>query len=120
MKTHKHIKMLRNVNKSKLTSFLNKNGSDGWTIWMPSKFTDMGFDLADLPVHKHKSDTRDPKSTIFGDNGEVLKSLEGVYNLTFLRRLADAVGASTDTGMMGRGSDARVLTQRIQEALKQV
>jgi hypothetical protein len=119
MKTHKQVKMLRNVNKSKLTAYLNKSGSDGWTIWLPSKFTDMGFDLADLPVRKHKSDTSDPKSTIF-NNGEVVKELEGVYNLTFLRKLADAVGADTDTGMLGRGSDARVLTQRIQEALKQL
>jgi hypothetical protein len=108
---------LDNVDRDKLIAYLHEDGSDGWTIWAPSKFTDMGFTLKDLPVHTHKSDTSNHKSTIFKD-GKVVKKLEGVYNLTFLRRLAGAVGANTDTGMFGRGSDARVLTTRILEKLK--
>jgi hypothetical protein len=109
---------LDNVDKGKLVAFLHENGSDGWTIWATSKFTDMGFTKKDLPVHTYRSDTSNPKSTIYGDDGNVLEKVEGVYNLTFLRRLAEAVGASTDTGMLGRGSDARILTTRILEQLK--
>jgi hypothetical protein len=109
---------LKNVDAGKLLLFLNDHGSDGWTIWDVSKFTDMGFPEQFLPIRVYKSDTSDPKSTIFGDDGKVIKKVEGVYNLTFLRKLAALVGANTDTGMLGRGSDARVLTQRILEKLE--
>lgn len=108
--------MLRNVDLTKLHAFLDEDGGDGWTIWDPSLFTDMGFDISDLPVREYKSDTRDPKSTIT-KNGKVVKRLTGVYGLSLLRKLAMAVGASTDTGMMGRGSEARALTTNIKAAL---
>ena len=99
------VDILRNVNRRKLLSFLRKDGGDGWTIWKESKFTDMGFALEDLPVREFKSDTRDPKSTIFHD-GKVVKKLTGVYGLSFLRKLASAVGADANTGLMGRGFEA--------------
>jgi hypothetical protein len=109
---------LENVNKEQLITYLKEDGDDGWTIWDPSKFTEMGFELADLPVQAHESDTSDPKSTIFKD-GKIVKKLVGVYNLTFLHRLAIAVGADTSTGKFGRGSQARELTGRILEVLTQ-
>ena len=113
MKTKVKKPNLSKVDQSKLLSFLHKDGGDGWTIWKVSKFTDMGFRKEDLPVRVHKSDTRDPKSTIFGKKGEVIEKLEGVYGLTFLYWLAGAYGVDSSNDMMGRGSQARVVTDRI-------
>jgi hypothetical protein len=109
---------LTRVDMAKVVAFLHSDGGDGWTIWKPSKFTDMGFRKQDLPVRTYKSDTRDPKSTIFGNDGKVLKKLEGVYGLTFLYCLAGALGVNAENGLMGRGFQAQYVTGKLLEKLE--
>jgi hypothetical protein len=100
--------MLDGVNLRKLQRYLKESGGDGWTIWPPEKFTAMGFAASDLPISKHRSDTSDPKSTIY-KHGKVVPETKGVYNLTLLRWLAQDVGAR-QSEKIGRGSEARELT----------
>lgn len=109
---------LQHVNKVRLINYLEESGGDGWSINDPSYYTDIGFKLEDLPVQTYKSNTSDPKSTLFDNEGKVLKQLKGVYNLTFLRKLAREIGAESNTGMLGRGFEAQALTRNIRKVLK--
>jgi hypothetical protein len=122
MRLNKHmkqkIKMLSNVDMTKLREYLKESGGDGWTIWHPVHFTEMGFALSDLPVHMHRSDfNAGPKQMIADADGNVLKEVEGVYNLAFLRHLAAALGANTGVNRLGRGSEARALSENILKKL---
>jgi hypothetical protein len=109
---------LEHINKKQLLDYLKEDGGDGWTIWLPSKFTDMGFDLKDLPVQTFRSDNSDPKLTITKD-GKIVNKLTGIYNLSFLYKLAASVGADTKIAAFGRGTQARTLTERILSKLEQ-
>ena len=97
--------------------WLEENGYDGHTIWKPSfvPFSDLGLDASDKKrlVQTYKSDTSDPKSTIFRD-GKIVKDCEGVYALSLISAIAGKLGVG-DTGsfLMGRGSRARALCAAI-------
>jgi hypothetical protein len=52
-------------------------------------------------------------STIFGHNGEIIKSIQAIYGLDLLRWLRSVFDV-THKGVFGRGREARL----IQEALK--
>ena len=92
---------------------------DAHTIFKPSAFTDLGLPEAFVMKYARtiKSDTRSPKSTIYGENGEVIHSLEGVMS----KSIADALvgvfnlkdAQSESAQKMGRGSSLRVLSQAI-------
>ena len=39
----KRPEFLEGVDLKKLRAYLDEDGGDGWTIWKPEKFTEMGF-----------------------------------------------------------------------------
>lgn len=92
---------------------------DGHTIFMPEFYSPF-FTYEELKkarlVHKHESDGS-YKGSIFGPDGEMLESLEGVYNLSFLYWLARKVGVTQSVQANGRGSQAQELVGYIREAL---
>jgi len=80
---------------------------DGHTIY-DAKIYENHFDLPDWLVAVHKSDTSDHKSTIFGNDGQIIEELRGVYNLAFLDWLIRALNLGDRTGSFGgRGTIAR-------------
>ena len=83
---------------------------DGHTIFPPSEYE--GFDISDL-ITTHKSDGT-PKGTIFAYDGSIMEEVKGVYNLTFLYRLASDLGLEYRS-CMGRGSQARAIVDSIKE-----
>lgn len=94
---------------------------DPWTIYEPSRFINAGLpeSFVNKFVRVFKSDTRDPKSTIFNDDGEVIKQLKGVYALDILWGIAREMGADTSEAetKSGRGFIARCLKDAIKEKL---
>lgn len=92
---------------------------DGHTIFKPefyaSHFTP---DELDKLTVIYKSDFSSGKSTIFDtETGEPVESLRGIYNLDFLMWLAEALGVGEYRTTFGRGSQAQVIVQAIQEFL---
>jgi hypothetical protein len=104
----KRPKFLSGVDLKMLREHLVKYGGDGWTIWSPEKFTEMGFDLRELPIEKHESGTG--KHQITKDGEEV--SPIGVWNLQFLQRLAHRMDVNY-ASFIGRGFQARAITEAV-------
>jgi hypothetical protein len=92
---------------------------DAHTVFKPSAFTDLGLpeDFVLKYARTYKSDTRSPKTTIYGDNGEVIHSVQGVMSSSIADALIRAFGlhgAQQDASeKFGRGSALRVLSQAI-------
>tara|TARA_R110000868_G_scaffold81260_3_gene230139 strand:+ start:8168 stop:8551 length:384 start_codon:yes stop_codon:yes gene_type:complete len=92
---------------------------DAHTIFKPSAFTDLGLPEAFVMKYSRtiKSDTSSPKSTIYGDNGEVIHSVEGVLSSSIADALVGVFNLkdaqSESASKMGRGSSLRVLSQAI-------
>jgi len=108
---------IKNVEKNKYWEVM----SDAHTIFKPSAFTDLGLpeEFVLKYAHTYRSDTSSPKSTIYGDNGEVIHSLQGVMSSTIANALTNLFGlqdAQREAGQkMGRGSALRVLSQAVWE-----
>jgi len=115
--TQQFYDAIKNVEKDKYWEVM----SDAHTIFKPSAFTDLGLpeEFVLKYAHTYKSDTSSPKSTIYGDNGEVIHSLQGVMSDRIADQLAMRFGlqdALKEAGQkMGRGSALRVLSQAIWE-----
>jgi len=90
---------------------------DGHTLFRPEHYASLvseeSLRKARL-VTTHKSDLSSPKSTIFDNNGNVVKELTAVYNLSFLYWLASQVGVEHDGGSYnGRGSQAQAIVSAL-------
>jgi len=102
--------------------WIKQFGYDGHSIWKPEcvPFDDLGLDEKQQKrlIQTIKSDTSDPKSTIYKD-GQVVKELTGVYSLSLLQAIATNLGVGDAGGFLfGRGSRARVLTDAILQTLE--
>jgi len=102
-------KFLAGVDLKKLREYVAEDGGDGHTIWSPEKFTEMGFDLADLVVEKYESG--EGKYQITHEGKEV--SPTGVWNLQFMRQLAAHMKVDYPTHFFGRGSQARAIKEAV-------
>lgn len=90
---------------------------DGHTIFAPSHyaphFSEDELRKVNL-IRTLQSDYSDPKSTIYDNDGNPVKELEGVYNLNFLYWLAGSLGVEHDAlTYNGRGSQATALVRAI-------
>ena len=89
---------------------------DGHTIFLPEfyapHFSEDELRKARL-IRTLESDFSNPKSTIFDANGNPVDKMEGVYNLSFLYWLCDALGVDSYNDYNGRGSQAQELVRRI-------
>jgi hypothetical protein len=102
---------LDGVDLKKLLAYVKERGGDGWIIWKPEYFTAMGFKREVLPIKTHKSSKTDPKWALTNDEGPV-DELTGVYNLTMLVLIADAIGVGKDyPEFYSRGSQARAISE---------
>jgi len=98
-----------------LREFLSE--PSGHSFWADTAFIRLGFDpavVASLSRH-HESSSRDPMQTITDMNGNVVESLDSVYELEFLWILAREVGADVREAATkyGRGTQARLLAAAI-------
>ena len=109
---------LNDLQKTELLAIVDIIDGDGHTIFGAADFEHLlPADLLARFTRTIKSDRSSPKSTIFGPGGQVVAQVRGVYGLTLLAGIADALGLPPST-MLGRGSEARDLTRRIREALE--
>lgn len=104
----------------------NSNEKDYWevmgdahTIFKPSAFTDLGLpeEFVMNYARTYKSDTSNPKYTIYDEEGQVIKDVQGVMSQSIadaLVRVFGLHGAQQDASdKFGRGSALRVLSQAI-------
>lgn len=86
---------------------------------MNDTFYDKFFDVSHL-VTTFKSDFSDHKSTLFV-NGEPVKELKGIYNLSFLYWLAGEIGLTSDDygSYGGRGFQAQAIERSIRRWAKE-
>jgi len=104
----------------------NSNEKDYWevmgdahTIFKPSAFTDLGLpeEFVMNYARTYKSDTSNPKYTIYDEEGQVIKDVQGVMSSSIadaLVRVFGLHGAQQDASdKFGRGSALRVLSQAI-------
>jgi len=104
----------------------NSNEKDYWevmgdahTIFKPSAFTDLGLpeEFVMNYARTYKSDTSNPKYTIYDEEGQVIKDVQGVMSSSIadaLVRVFGLHGAQQDASdKFGRGSALRILSQAI-------
>lgn len=91
-------------------------GLDGHSIWSVDTMVEEGWpeEVRGL-VQRHYSNTSNPKETIFGAGGRVVRHMDGIYLLDFAWLVAGAIGADcTEAGiMLGRGTQAQALRHAI-------
>ena len=92
---------------------------DAHTIFKPSAFIDLGLpeEFVMNYARTYKSDTSNPKYTIYDEEGQVIKDVQGVMSQSIadaLVRVFGLHGAQQDAAdKFGRGSALRVLSQAI-------
>ena len=88
---------------------------DGHTVWEVSAIEKTGLpeDFIKELTKVHKSDTGDFKSTIFGNKGEVIPKLEGIYGKDLAEAICTRLRIDTFTSKLGRGNHVSVLRERI-------
>lgn len=86
--------------------------ADGHTIYSPEMYTRAGVP-EEVVMKLDRGFT--PDGTAKG----ILKECRGVYHLSFLEIVADALGADTSIANIkfGRGAQARALSEAIKEAM---
>ena len=111
------------INRVKDALANNKIFSDGHTIFKVEfyapDFTEAELTEARL-VQTYESNLSSHKSTIYDNEGQVLRSLTGVYNLDFLYWVAHKVGVTKHSDKGGRGSIASDLVRFINEVVNPV
>lgn len=108
----------KKLTKDAITKLLDIIGGDGHSIFPTYVFKDVGLPRTVVRhfVDIYPSDIRNPKSTIFSPNGTVLSHMRGMYGLDVLRSLASSLDAASSASI-GRGSEARELTENIKNKL---
>ena len=89
-------------------------GNDGHTVWAESVLKAFPKPLQERFTRTHRSNKRDPKSTMFGADGRIIEQLKGVYGLTVLRCICDDLEISVSS-YLGRGFQAQASTKAINE-----
>ena len=105
------------LTKREALSLIDFFGYDGHGIYHVDKVAETtGVPESKLErwVHTHKTDTSDPKSTIYGDSGRPITELRGIYALDVVDSIAYVL--KIYSSMNGRGSRARDLSGQIKEA----
>jgi hypothetical protein len=114
----KKLDILKDVYRKKFLEFLRE--VDGHDLYDMSHFTEMKFPEKFVKKFSrvHKSDGT-YKGTIFDKKGNAMKSMRGVFDLTFVRAVAYEIGADTAEAdsKMGRGFAARCYASAIVEKL---
>lgn len=92
---------------------------DGHTIYHPDKFLEAGLgkEIVDAFTEEHQSGD-EAKSTIFGNEGEQLDAVKGVYGLDLLIFIAQQFKVTS--WKLGRGSAAAHLRQQLLEKWNKV
>lgn len=106
-----------NVEPAVIRKVVEQIGGDGWTIYSPASFLEVGVpaNLVKLHTRKHRSGAT-PKSRIVTSMGPV-KSLEGVYGLEVTDKIVYDLGLNVRS-FMGRGFQAGANLSAINAWLK--
>ncbi len=113
-------KILKDVDRTKLIELCNEG--DGWGIRYASSYTAIGFHVDYIANFVSVVTDEDSKGGLFDNDGKPVKSLKGVWNLTFIRSLCADIGADTKPGdsKMGRGFSAREYGTSIIKRLEEI
>jgi hypothetical protein len=107
------------IDKKVILDLLKVIGGDGHTLYDAADeiFRGIPKDILESVTRVHKSDGTG-KGSIWRD-GRVVEEMYAVYGLNLLWKLAREVGANLEKsqGLMGRGFQARALTEAIREKL---
>lgn len=89
---------------------------DGHSILKPEALVEAGVPqkLVDKYTETLESDFSDPKSTIFGENGEPIAELRGVYGYRVLQRIVGELNLQAGN-YLGRGFQANAWKRAISE-----
>jgi len=91
-------------------------GNDGHTLWKVSVLEGFPPPLQHRFLLNHESDGS-PKGSIYGDDGQVIDSLQGVYGLQVLLAICEDLGLNYES-KLGRGFQAQACTAAINAWLK--
>ena len=107
------------IDKKVILDLLEVIGGDGHTLYDAADeiFRGIPKNVLESVTRVHKSDGTG-KGSIWRD-GRVVEEMYAVYGLNLLWKLAREVGANLERsqGLMGRGFQARALTEAIREKL---
>ena len=110
---------MNDLDSKAILTMVDAINGDGHSLYAADAdfFAGMPKEIMESVTHTHKSDGT-YKGTIFV-NGEAVEEMHGVYGLDILWKVANEIGADTSLagGMVGRGSQARALTQAIREKI---
>lgn len=98
--------------KESILALLDRIGGDGHTIFKPDVLGEFPEELQQRFITTLHSDTSDYKSTIFDDQGNILKSIDGVYGLDVQEGILSDLGLRI-RDFTGRGFRARAATDAI-------
>lgn len=106
------------LTKEMLQEVVKKCGDDGHTIYKAEAFDFLPEDFVKTYIHEYESDGSG-KGDIFGNDGEIIPKVKGIYGLTLLRGVAEAIKADTAPSerYYGRGKIASALTDAINEVI---
>lgn len=112
MKKYNRIEELKKLSHATLLAIASVSEGDGHSIFGPQAYLDAGMpkELVEAFGEKHTSDGS-VKGTIFVD-GKAVRALTGVYGLTVVESIANALNLQTGS-FMGRGFRAQAAFRAI-------
>lgn len=113
--------LLTNLTAEQVMKAVDYIDGDGHTVYKKEVLIDTcGWpgETASAVCHEIHSDMSDPKSTLFGNDGRPLDKLYGWYCLDLLSSLASALNVKYEH-CMGRGFQARKITEALREHFKE-
>ena len=114
-KTYESLKEWAEAEPEALRKTVEQLGADGHTIWKDTAFPEVPENL--LPVHTYESEGTGKGEIRSTETGERLDELRGVYGLTFLGQLVNALDLRV-RGFMGRGFQASAYYKALDGYLK--
>ena len=108
------MKQFTRAQRAEILALVAEIGNDGHTVWAESVLKAFPKPLQERFTRTHRSSNRDLKTTIFGNDGKVIESIEAVYGLDVLVCICRDCNIPYK-GCIGRGFQARALTTAITE-----
>ena len=111
--------MLEDISKDVVLKIANYIDGDGWTIFDPMSFVDIGMTQEQIApfCRNHESNRKVPKETIFGVDGKILDKCLGVHGLDLVYTLAIALSLPRSS-KSGRGSMCREICGELRKYAK--
>jgi hypothetical protein len=90
---------------------------DGWSVMEPHFFEEMGFNPEFVDYMTHRKHSGTGKHSLFDNDGNNVKYIDGVYYLDLLEVCANIVEPKYSCDKMGRGWRARAALDAMRKAV---